>query len=555
MKGNVEITINIKKILNLKDLKLKLTRNGINIIVGQNNVGKTRLLDHLYYENEQWDGLNEKYENGPHGYKHKSLPIFFGSYTGEYEGYFPVCEPNHKGFEGKEKMGDIECSYELYYFDLESSIFSFLDKFKEQKTIKKEVKFEKIRGRSCHVYYTEENTYRGLGSLKSVIMESFKDTEKLIPLTLEYKDKKGDFDMDAEHGPRGRNPGMKISHSLAGTGTGLLKYKSLEALSEYIIKKYKNKVEKMDRIIPFRYSEWENFVPILIIDEPELLLHPLLINKMANLIKGLKKNNIATIITTHSPSFLSHFIHSDTLNLVIMQKSADGNLEQPSFFWEIIKKIEKEIKEEYEYFARRSEKIDQQNFYISKWKRLLNEETLKILFSKQILFVEGMTEYVLFNSILREKLNKEMKDREIEIVPIFGKYQYIFFASLARELKAEFWFLFDDDRRKKVEKGQNEWMGEENGKFNKKFWENFGEGKNNEELAGITRSNDTKINWIHHDIENFLGIPLPKEDKKNKEYNLISRANEIFDNLEKEPKKLETLKKIISSFRTREEDE
>ena len=60
---------------------------------------------------------------------------------------------------------------------------------------------------------------------------------------------------------------------------------------------------------------------VIVIDEPELLLHPLLANATADLIKKLKQNNIATIITTHSPTFLSHFIYEDSLNLIIMQKN------------------------------------------------------------------------------------------------------------------------------------------------------------------------------------------------------------------------------------------
>jgi len=71
---------------------------------------------------------------------------------------------------------------------------------------------------------------------------------------------------------------------------------------------------------------------MLLIDEPELLLHPLLTKKMANLVKELERNDIATIITTHSSSFLSHFIYSDKLNLIIMRKEKDGKLSYPLYF-------------------------------------------------------------------------------------------------------------------------------------------------------------------------------------------------------------------------------
>jgi len=51
--GAEKISINIKKLLNLEDLKFELIKNRTTIIVGQNNCGKTRLLNYIYHENEQ----------------------------------------------------------------------------------------------------------------------------------------------------------------------------------------------------------------------------------------------------------------------------------------------------------------------------------------------------------------------------------------------------------------------------------------------------------------------------------------------------------------------
>jgi predicted ATP-dependent endonuclease of OLD family len=53
-----------------------------------------------------------------------------------------------------------------------------------------------------------------------------------------------------------------------------------------------------------------------------------------------------------------------------------------------------------------------------------------VFFAKKILFVEGIVDYILFNNLLREKLKKELK--EVEIIPIFGKFHYIFFHELAK---------------------------------------------------------------------------------------------------------------------------
>jgi len=42
----------IKAFRNLKDVNFEFIRGGITIIVGENNTGKTNLLDYIYEENE-----------------------------------------------------------------------------------------------------------------------------------------------------------------------------------------------------------------------------------------------------------------------------------------------------------------------------------------------------------------------------------------------------------------------------------------------------------------------------------------------------------------------
>jgi hypothetical protein len=49
-----------------------------------------------------------------------------------------------------------------------------------------------------------------------------------------------------------------------------------------------------------------------------------------------------------------------------------------------------------------------------------------------------MVECILLKNILREKLKEEMERSEIEIVPIFGKFHYIFFNELAKELNLDY---------------------------------------------------------------------------------------------------------------------
>jgi|SRR6185312_5447701 len=194
------------------------------------------------------------------------------------------------------------------------------------------------------------------------------ETKKSEPLILRYEDEERNFVLDVDCGVRGYNPGMGITYPWLETGSGLLKFNSLKSLINQILEKFKSKNIEIDKTAPFRYSEIEVYVPILLIEEPELFLHPSLIVNTVNLVKEIADNNIATIMTTHSPLFLSHFIHHDKLNLVIMKKSEEEKLLSLLNFWKFVDndKVKDKIVEEYKEFARPNEKVEELQFYQSK---------------------------------------------------------------------------------------------------------------------------------------------------------------------------------------------
>src|SRR6266516_4001730 len=94
-----------------------------------------------------------------------------------------------------------------------------------------------------------------------------------------------------------------------------------------------------------------------------------------------------------------------------------------------------------------------------------------------------MTEYILFNSILREKLDKDLDD--IEVIPIFNKFHYVFFDELAKLLDLNYWFLLDDDRKTNKREDEPELKG-----IHKIFWEKYGENETSEKINGITHSKE-----------------------------------------------------------------
>lgn len=646
-----KVRTKIKDFRNLKNIDFEFIRGGITIIVGENNIGKTNLLDYMYEENEQWDKFETNdYEKEffqeirqwlPNCRKNTSLLDLFSpnSFFSSYPTYFRlkpdqpiinviknILHHSNPAYKKKETEGSITLSYKIYYFDLSTST-SFLSK-----KGKEGFKMEKVKSRSCKLLYGKENEKGRYHEhfTREVDEDKPTETSSWIP-SYRLED---NFIRHEEEGIityRGFN--KNICHSLDKIGSGYLKYKTLESLVDNIGRGHSIKRGTVTTRPCFPVEAQST---ILLIDEPEIFLHPSLLSRLANLIKKAAENDITVILTTHSPNFLLHFVddlldEEDKTNLVITQKDEDDlNLKSPLYFRNFIRgdadidgkddigNIEKRIKKAYEGFAaEKKEDINDDKFYASKWKRLFNRETLRIFFSKNVLFVEGMSDYIMFNDILREELRKEMTN--VEIIPIFGKSHYSFFNELAKKLNLNYWFLLDDDRGLD-EKGnlkENKEISE-----NEKFWRKYGEGKINNKKGGILHSNklvaniemisgstekeirqrtkkqiseflkknkiksadlnsslwmdgttwqehikkleskkefiefvktiekesSSKISWFRSDIETFL---FGEKVKRNKEYELINRADEVLTNLKKDNSaKLKELKKVFGFLKS-----
>ncbi|MCE8162772.1 MAG: AAA family ATPase [Candidatus Moeniiplasma glomeromycotorum] len=615
-----EVAKTIKEFRNIKDINFKFIRGGITIIVGENNVGKTNLLDYIYEENHKWDRFEGNYEESWWEEEKRRVPDYredislldlflFKKTQGDFR-FYPLIHHLNPVWKNKATEGNIIFSYKMYYFDLTASSSFLTEKGKE------DFKIEKVKSRDCEIFYGRKNEERRHEHF--FIESSTEKSSHIDPWIPDYQTEKGDFVRHEEKNIityRGFN--KDICHSLSKIGSGYLKYKTLESLIKTLKIQRQVEGENTRECFPKKF-----YTPILLIDEPEVFFHPSLTADLANLIKKAKESSITIILTTHSPAFLSQFVNeliNDEVNLVITQRDKNGvNLAPPLYLQEIIedyksennnqKSTKRRIIEGYEEFAlKSSEEVKNSDFYKSKWKRLFNQETLRTFFSKNVLFVEGMTEYILFTIVLREELQKELKD--VEIVPIFGKWHYVFFYELAKGLGLNYWFLLDDDRNlDEEEKPKDEKTKHE------RFWKKYGEEKTRKEKEGILhgselfidtseinynyftdktrqsvekiaksleinglqlgdlpkkyqnwekklnelnskekivefakgmeREMDTRISWFRSDIETFL---FGEKVESNKEYNIISRSKEIFINLRKtNSAKLNELRKIFS---------
>lgn len=646
-KWNWNVAKTIREFRNIRNIDFKFVKGGINIIVGKNNVGKTNILDFLYEENKKWDDFEaneEEYrkEELPQGLipRHRDstylLELFFPRrafliYPNDLGRSFSpfkfldcwitasispyLIHASHPEFKEKPKERKMTLSYRIYYFDLTAST-SFLNK-----EGKKDLRLNKVKFRSCEFYYGRFEEGLNLAREYFIIESERKPKEEIQPWTPRFDNRNNFIKHQDEEKIIYYGLNRDVSHPLDKLGSGYLKIETLKSLIEDLKNeqqiqegKYLNKEEKWKR------SAYPKLVhaPILLMDEPEVFLHSSFTSGLANTIKGAGKKNITTILTTHSPTFLSHFVSDlftiNEINLTIIQKGSNGRLRNPVYFCDWAK--EKNNKEEIiskwmsycQCFRKELEKGNTEidKLYYNQWRSILNKHTLRVFFSKEIIFVEGPSDYILLtNEIVEKKLDEleskgkiklELKDerkqtmsekfKEIEIIPIFGKSNYIFFRKLAESLHLKYWFLLDMDKQHIDEKQFPKDSSQQEEKKNispkncsheellTRFWYHHkGELKNPEQLEEdkITHSTESKISWFPKNIEKFLleesaqkwakvlgnewTEPMVEEWKKQKGFNFIAKVESFINSVKtdetflreiKEKYNCETFSELIS---------
>lgn len=158
---------------------------------------------------------------------------------------------------------------------------------------------------------------------------------------------------------------------------------------------------------------------IVIIDEPELHLHPNWQKKLIQILKEETKNrNIQIIFVTHSSSFISYNILNNIYR-IYKEKSFSKCV-----------RISDLLQDDNDNFRKNLSVINATN----------NE---KIFFANNVILVEGITDEILFKKIYESELGK-IPDG-VEFVSILGKKNLDNFGNVLDKLKIKYFYIGDYD--------------------------------------------------------------------------------------------------------------
>lgn len=344
-----EFNIDINNSADFK--KIKIEKNSITLVVGKNNVGKTTLLKEIEKQCK----------------KDQDKEVYF-------------LDLNLKPFDPLSAPADIN---KVKGYDTSYSSYSLIKKYFEEN-------FNEV----------------------AIIEEISKKLEEL----LDFNSKKNNFEQEAEFARFGLSLEINTSqiltvvkkpfvikgnsifngekHDIENMGLGNLRIAIFKML--YLILK-KNREEKKEII--------------LLIDEPEVFLHPNLIKEACSMLKLLVKDikNITIILTTHSPYVISELkeyflnirnLYSIDKKICISNKLSKENI--VNNFKDIYKEYNsKEIKESGDQIISR----------ICSW---INFDYSRIFFSDKIIAVEGLSDYLVFTSpIIFLELKKTIGDFDV----------------------------------------------------------------------------------------------------------------------------------------------
>ena len=172
---------------------------------------------------------------------------------------------------------------------------------------------------------------------------------------------------------------------------------------------------------------------VLLLDEPEICLHPNAIRESCDLLYSLPKNdNWQVMVTTHSPQFID--ISRDNTTIVRVERNADGEVFGTTIFRPERAKLTED---------------DKSNL---KLLNIYDPYVGEFFFGGKIVIVEGDTEYSAFRHIIAK--DKE-KFQDIHIIRARGKATIVSLCKILNQFGANYSVLHDSDSPTCLRKGKS----------------------------------------------------------------------------------------------------
>lgn len=246
---------------------------------------------------------------------------------------------------------------------------------------------------------------------------------------------------------------------------------------------------------------------VLLLDEPEICLHPNAIREACNVLYDLPQgSNWQVMVTTHSPSFID--ISRDNTTIVRVERDNDGDIQGTTIFRPCKAKLGEDDKENLKLL----------NIY--------DPYVGEFFFGGKNIIVEGDTEYTAFKYVISKNPDKY---KDVHIIRARGKATIISLVKVLNHFGSHYSVLHDSDTPKIISKK----TGKEQG--------NPAWGNNKNILAAIQQKPATTTVRLLSSIPNFEGAYLGKEVSTEKPYNALVR-------IQGEPDKLLIIEQLLDSL-------
>ncbi|MDM5352030.1 retron Eco8 family effector endonuclease [Lysinibacillus sphaericus] len=372
--------IEFENVRSLKDTYIKLSE--LNVLVGTNGAGKTNIEKYISYfydnllsnkiTNEVFDKknpyndsikitllydltkLNEIGKQPPNKEFFEQIKLYIGEVNELKLSFVQYKDNTYKWSHSYEVRRLIKYLFPIYFIDTRNidllnwdSIWEIVGGLGQQRSMKESQLMEKVEDVLEDIYGDRHS--KNFESLKNEIkstgynIKSYKNSELFTQLyKLEFKGEEFQY----------RN------NSLDFYSNGSNSFNYLRIFYLVLKKLHTNKLKE----------------PLVILDEPEIGLHPTLIDELIDIIAN-NNGKIQTVLSSHSSRVIK--------NCMVLDKTNIFQIRQKNFQTYITK-----VK----------------SFEDNKLNRVISDKEASYYFSTGILFVEGITEYELFtHPLLKQK--------------------------------------------------------------------------------------------------------------------------------------------------------